>query len=189
MSARRLAQRRLGLRRGRGHAPLRRVDWEGHHTGSTSRSISTLAVHSGWRVATERGTGLGDEDQDARPCCSTSSSTWAAAWTSGGVVQWSCLPPHRVALEDTVRREIGGIGSLVAVEQSWCVVYRRCAHRVQFPCRDLPHVEDAERLVREYLATCPECARPLPPAPLEDPVRRSVRDFWRDQQIIETSDP
>jgi len=88
-----------------------------------------------------------------------------------------------VAVEDAVRREIVGIGSLVDVEQSWCVVYARCGHGVQFSRRDLPHGEDAERLVREFLATCQECAELLPPAPLEDLVGPSLRDFWCDQHV------
>jgi len=88
-----------------------------------------------------------------------------------------------VALEDAVRREIVGIGNLVDREQSWWLTYERCSHGVQFSCRDLPHVEDAERLVRECLATCQDCAQPLPLAPIADPVRQSLRDFWRDQQV------
>jgi len=94
-----------------------------------------------------------------------------------------CLPPHRVALEDTVRREIVGVGSLVDLEQSWWLAYERCGHGVQFSRHELPNVEDAERLVREYLATCQECAQPLPAAPIENPVRQSLRDFWFDQQM------
>ncbi len=82
-----------------------------------------------------------------------------------------------------MRREIVGIGSLVDLDQSWWVVYEGCGHGVQFSHRDLRHVEDAERLVREFLATCQECAQPLPPAPIEDSVRQSVRDFWLDQQV------
>lgn len=100
----------------------------------------------------------------------------------GGVVEWPGLPPHRVDVEDAVRKEIVGIGSLVEMEQSWCVVYEWGGHVVVFPRRDLPHSEDAERLVREYLAMCQECAQPLSPAPMENLVSESVRDFWLAQQ-------
>jgi len=88
-----------------------------------------------------------------------------------------------VALEDAVRKEIGGIGNLVDRAQSWWLTYERCSHVIQFSRRDLPHVEDAERLVREYLATCQECAPPLPPVPIDDPMRQSLRDFWLHQQV------
>jgi len=86
-----------------------------------------------------------------------------------------------VAVEDAVRREIVDIGSLVDREQSWRLVYVRCGHGVQFSRRDLPNVEDAERLVREFLATCQECAELLPPVPREDLVGPALRDFWCDQ--------
>lgn len=84
--------------------------------------------------------------------------------------------------EETLDREIVGMGSLVYQERSLCLVYEPCGHVVRFPHRDLPNGDAAERLVRAYLATCRECALPVPPAPTKDPVRQSLPEFWRDQQ-------
>ncbi len=58
--------------------------------------------------------------------------------------------------------DLAGIGRLVEWGKLWRLTYERCGHVVQFSRRDLREPEEAERVVKEYLATCDECGQPPP---------------------------